>query len=284
MAFLAINGYTIPCLDGSVHESTAEHGPTGPSFKGWTRDAIRARARTWSASVPMGIQSNNDAIRHLVLGQGHHFAFDTTLYSDGYVGPSAGYSIALGTSSPTPKFGTRRANPGSNSTLSYVVDVPLGDNWTLMFYYNSANTTPGANTYDHYAIVRTNGVSVVYKNGVVSTSISNYTVTVSGTSATFSLLGKDTAGSNSANIFYDDLVILPWPASANMVAAWSALTVAFSSMPYLNLTGTILQETGPAIVRGSVGDRSFAMGSVNGSWYGNLSVLPVTFVEAQPMR
>jgi hypothetical protein len=285
MAILVLNGHTIPVLDGSPSWTYEEIGPVGASIKGWTRDAVRTRRRVFTATVPYHNADKRDEIIHLVSGRGHHIPFDTSLYSDGGVGPNSGYSCTLGTTAPTPKYGTRRVNVGSGTALSYVVEAPLGDVYSVLWWYNLSNTTPGANTYLHHAVTKNAaGTVVYYENAVAGATINNYSVAYATPSLTVSLEGQEAPGGGAtAGAFFDDLVILPFDISATMVASIYGAGRAFSAMPLLNLTGDILREPGPVLVRGKVGgDVRLAQASVNGTWYNNLRTFPITLTEAQP--
>lgn len=277
MAIISFGGFTPSVQDGSLSVSVEEHGPASPSYRGYLRDAVRARRRTWKFTVPVDTAANGDALADFILGRGHHFAFDTSLYSDGGLGPQSGYAASLGTAAPAPKFGSRRVQVNSATTLSWVMSVPRTGSWTMAWwFYNGAS-------WDHWAVTSNNTTLTYYKNGVGTTAPGNYSVTESSGNGTFSLLGKNVAGTNQ-NSQFDDLVILPWPATSTMVTAWAAATSAFHPLPYLYLSGDVLTETGPVQVRGAVRSLPMSQGAPSSGWANNLRSVDVELVERQPYR
>jgi hypothetical protein len=283
--FLRIDGFDIPVLAGSGRVEESEVGSIDRAEDGQLRDFIRVRPRVWRVNVPFTTWAKSDALQNLVRGRGHHIPFDTSYASDGGVGPNSGYAgCSLSTSAPSPKFGTRRlAITSAAAGMTFTVACPLGDQWTLMFWLYTAATA----VWKHYAVTKDGtGTTVKYVNGVAGATLANYTVTVTGTSGSFNIQGKDNAGTNNL-VHYDDLVILPWAATAQMVAAWAAQTVAFSPLPRLNLQGTFISDATvnrQVTVRGNVGGITTAEAHLGGTYYANLQAVELTFTEVAPYR
>ena len=283
--FLRIDGFEIPVLAGSVRVEESELGSIDRAEDGQLRDFVRSRPRVWSCAMPFLTWVKADAIQHYVRGRGHHVPFDTSYASDGGVGPNSGYAgCSLGTAAPAPKFGTRRlAITSAAAGMTFTVACPLGDQWTLMFWLYTAATA----TWKHYAVTKDGaGATVKYVDGVAGATLANYSVTVTGTSGAFNIQGKDNAGTNNL-VHYDDLVILPWAASASMVAAWAAQTVAFSPLPRLNLQGALLSDAShnrQVTVRGTVGSITTVDAHVGSTFYTNLQAVELSFTEVAPSR
>lgn len=282
MPIISLNGYSLNVAPGSIRRGSIEEiGPVEGSYKGWTRDAVRARRRTWSGTIPYEVSATQEAVEQLITGRAHHFPFDSGLYSDkSGLGPNSGYSVTLAATAPTPKFGAYRCQVTSGSAVAWTCDVPIANTWSMAWWFS----TGGA--WTHYCVTSRAGTVTRYVSGAVSgATLANYSVTTSGTSGTFSLLGKDTAGTNSATAYFDDLVIFPTCAlNANLVTAFAASTIAQSSLPFLNLTGDVLDEAGPVEVRGRLGEVRFVEGYKGGAWNNNLRTVDFTLVETKPYR
>jgi len=282
--FIRLDGYQLPILDGSVKCVESEIGPLDRAEDSQLRDSVRSRPRVWTCLTPLKLNATIYAIKNYVRGRGHHVAFDTSYNSDGGVGPNSGYTgCSLGTITPTPKFGTRRLAITSSNSMAFTVACPEGDTWTIMFWHQVVATGAWA----HHAITKDGaGTTVKYIAGAAGATLANYTVVVTGTSGLFTIIGKNAAGTNF-DAWYDDLVILPWAASAAQVAAWAANTVAFSPLPRLNLQGCVLSDASinrQVVVRGTIGATSSGQGSIAGTYYTNLEAVELNFTEVAPFR
>lgn len=283
--FVRLDGYELPILAGSVRIEESEIGTIDRAADAQLRDFIIARPRVWSCAMPFLPWITTDAIQNMVRGRGHHIPFDTSYASDGGVGPNSGYTgCSLGTAAPAPKFGTRRlAITSASAGMTFTVACPLGDQWTLMFWLYTAASA----AWHHYAVTKDGtGTTVKYVDGVAGATLANYSVTITGTSGAFNIQGKDNAGTNNT-VQYDDMVILPWAASAAMIAAWAAQTVAFSPLPRLNLQGCLLSDANvnrQVTVRGSIGGISTTSAQYGASWYSNLQTVELRFTEVAPTR
>jgi hypothetical protein len=91
--------------------------------------------------------------------------------------------------------------------------------------------------------------------------------------------GKHPTTNTSQDNYFDDLVILPWVASAGQIAVWSAAAAAFSPLPKLDLAGDVIREAGPIEVRGKPGDTRFVQANVGGAWATNARRVTFTLEE-----
>jgi hypothetical protein len=281
MTILNLNGYAVNVAPGSLKRGAIEEiGPSDGNYRGWMRDAVRARRRTWSGNIVVDSAASQESLEQLISGRGFHFPFDNGLYSDkSGLGPNSGYSVTLASAAPAPKFGNFRMQITSASAIAWTCEVPISGTWSMAWWFSS-----GAG-WTHYCVTSKAGSVIKYVNGAVSVAtLGNYSVSVSGTTMTFYLLGRDVAGAFSAAAYFDDLVIFPTCAlNANIVAAFAAATAAQSPLPHLNLTGDLLDEAGPVEVRGKLGDVSFLEGH-KGAWSNSLRTVAFSLVEANPYR
>lgn len=249
MAFLTINGWTIPILDGSFSVQDVDVGQRGPGYSGASRDARRAIGLQVRATAVVQGHHLAMPLEELLRGKGHHFPFDETLYAESGsgvgVGPEAGYSATLVTAAPAPKYGTRCLKVPSGTTISWIVDekwyADYGQGeYTIMFWFwNGAS-------WDHYIMTSAPNGTSSYKNGVYATPApSNYQVTETSPGLlTVELQGQNAAGVN-ADAYFDDLVILPYSLDVNGDnTAWESITGfygagrAFSALPRLDVGGS----------------------------------------------
>lgn len=81
MPFLAINGWTISVSAQSGAESPEVIGDSARAFDGTLTSQIRAHKRAWKLKTIPLIQEDAFALRDLLLGKGHVWSYDSTLYS-----------------------------------------------------------------------------------------------------------------------------------------------------------------------------------------------------------
>lgn len=274
MSFLSLNGWSVGIADRNAKLRREEVGlMEGRAFSGMQHDTRRAVKRTGQFTTGVLGEDDGDALENLLTGLGWHFPFDQDLYSeDTKLGPSAGYTATLGTTTPTPKFGTRRLSVPSGSTILW--PAGLGSNYTVMAWIWNGSS------WDHW-IRRSDDssgsvVTTLYKNGV-SGQPALYSLTVSGGAVYLS--GRNPATNASATTYYDDLVVLPWVASAGQLAAWSSAASPFSPIPKLDLSGDVLREASSIEVRGKVTDVVYEQAMVGGVWQDNARRVSFSLLE-----
>lgn len=275
MAFLTLNGWAVGVANGNAKMRREEVGlQEGRAFTGQQHDTRRAVKRTGQFTTTVLSEDDGDALENLLTGIGWHFPFDADLYSeDTRLSPSSGYTATLGTTSPSPKFGTKRMGVPSATTISW--PCGLSTNYTVMAWIWNGTT------WDHW-IRRsddTTGTPVVtlWKNGA-SGQPNLYAMTVS--SGSVNLLGRNpTTNATGVTIYFDDLVVLPWVASASQIAAWSAATSAFSPIPKLDLAGDVVRDGSAIEVRAKVTDVVLTQAMVDGTWTDNARRVSFTLLE-----
>lgn len=223
MSFLRVNGWPIRVAIESVNSSfeIVEEDTTSER-----NDQIIRRRRmnqTWDMKAVHREASVADAIEGIIAGLGHHFTFDTNLFSTRGRAPNstAGATIVAG------KFG----NGASVTSLSYTFDSGiqnLEDAWTVIVYRQEAGL------FVHYGI-RDDGA--VFVNGVRDDSMDTSWLTVSGN--TLILTGAPTV--------FDDLVVLLFSAPDEAIVAWHNWQTdenrPFSDLPSIIVDGDFLRST-----------------------------------------
>lgn len=227
MAFFTIHGWEISIADKSwdfapeLVGASTKRGTTGT-----LRHTRRARKGTWRGSTPLLDPADADPINLLFSGEHDVFAFDADVYSS----KGRGWSTVPTLDTTNKKFGDSSMAAASAGT--YTVDYTDTTLRTILYWRR-----PNSGSFNHYALVCTGAtVTTKYKNGsTTAETVTNWFTPAADGS--FSLLGKDDSGSNSI-AQYDDVVILPFAATAAQVTAWAAATRAWAESPFLNCSGT----------------------------------------------
>lgn len=98
----------------------------------------------------------------------------------------------------------------------------------------------------------------LYSNGAVIATDTDY-IEPSGTLPTSMYLGSDHNGANHANGMFDQFMIVPYCMQAAQIAALYALTIAPSSLPRLNISGTLVDRViaKPIVCQGQLNDTTW---------------------------
>lgn len=213
MAYLTLNGITIPVASGDGGERDDSMYAGARSITGTYVEDLVATKRIWECTTPILSRAEALAVKGLVLGDGQSWSFDTDLYSDkkGALLTSSG-NATRATSAPTPKFGAGRLNVAT-SAITYW-DESLA-NWTVgVWYYDTSvwvhrlETAAGTQWED--------GVEGVY----------GWSLAPSGTAYQ---LGVGA---------WDDLVLLPYTLTDAQGLQWPQ-SEAWSNLPHMTLDGDI---------------------------------------------
>jgi len=92
MAFLVVNGYTIPVA--SVKRSDRLVGGKGHAFDGTPQTQDRGRKQVFECTTPPLIEQTRQAIMGIIRGDGFVFPWDSDLYSHKGIGPATGLDQA----------------------------------------------------------------------------------------------------------------------------------------------------------------------------------------------
>lgn len=223
MGYLTINGIDIPIAQRGRRVKTWDIiGDRARSVLGTLREARTAEKAAWRFRTDRLTQEVGDALQGLLLGQGHHFSYDTDAYSD--------YKGLPGTATDTPTPGASAHTKFGNylqldatDKLTYATE--LTGNYTVLFWL-----WDGVSAWDLFAF---NDAGSKWKNGVTHAP-AIVAVTVDGSG---NLVVGDAA--NAYDI--DDVVAVPY----RMPDSWiendlAAPAAAFSDLPKLNVSGDIL--------------------------------------------
>ena len=288
MPFLSINGLEVPVADGGFRLPEREQvGPRGRVASGSMRRGARAQALVAEGSTPLITAAEAAVLHGMLAGTGYKWSFDEGLGSDETgLNPNAGYdALSLVTATPTPKYGTRCAKlTVSNGTLAFEVDLEESTTWSASFWHNDNNAG-----WVHCVIVCNGGSYSCYEDAALEygpsntppTYFGNVTFSVSGDVLTFSLKGKTRAGTNATNQSYDDLVIVPWAMSADLVLVLWASTRAYPAPPFVEASGDAL---GGRIIKcsGMVTGQQMAQAVSGGAWTTTLRNVDFRLDEAEP--
>lgn len=234
MAWCAISGIDLSAIAAQGSQPSGARrdiGDAAPASDGSMRVTRQGRKADFSfKSIPLPA-SDAFAWESLVAGEGHHFSFDTSLYSS----KGLGFASASGVTqvAGTPKFGTGVMRVGATTgTITYNAAAngytAVGI-WTVMVWrYESS-------VWHHYVVTQTGHkwLDGVRADGTSTTwlSVSNAAVTIANTSGS----AQD----------YDDLVVFPfnvldsWPP---LVFASAAVNGAYGDCPFLMVSGSTVPE------------------------------------------
>jgi hypothetical protein len=263
MPFLSINGYDTPVrATGATFSNQAVGGDTR-SFGGQLVPDRQTISRQFDIQTPVMTTAKARALTGLIQGDGHKWSFNSDLYSSKGLGPQAGYTVTMSATggvagggyvqvTSAQSIGWRKLQYGDFSVMVYKY---TGGAWHQYVYTYDAGTTTVTQYKDGLA-----------HSPVAGDSILNW---FSYTSATgdFAFLGKDIDGANG-NSRYDELVIVPYLMTLEMVTAFNTYTKTgskpFGEIPQLNIDGDIIPD-GPVVFIGSAASGNFEMASVDAS-------------------
>jgi len=208
MSFLTLSGIPLAIAEWSQDDDspgTESRTVTGQLFKENTYER-----RRWSGTTKLLPQSEADAIRQLIKGEGHHFGFEDTEYSDKGLGLEA-----TPTFSSTAKYGTKSATSGSDLEADF--GARYGTYWTVLAWKYVAST------WVHIAR-RSDGT--LWDDGETAGATEAADISMSASGFLTLAAGQ-----------YDDLVVVPYEMPDAWVEAIAADTQAFSALPRLLLAG-----------------------------------------------
>lgn len=165
MAFLKLNGLTIPVSEDSGKIENEIIGTSGRAFDGTHRTTRRATKKNWNFETTLRSQTNQDALRNVLLGKGEAFGFDNTINGSKGLAPNSGgvyalrgyaadgypvvsenaFGISTLRNSAAPGFGS--VNVGT--TVTNIIEL-AADEIALADWTNVTGTTPSASTAAYY--------------------------------------------------------------------------------------------------------------------------------------
>lgn len=230
--YLTINQHAIEILDGSAADETPIIiGDEGRSFSGGLLPSRRAIKRSWGGTTPPKLYDEGEAIRRLCLGEGHHWSFDDSSdwhYSSRGLNVDSETGATHKTSAPSPKFGGGYIELAATVQLEWQGGTLFTDEWTVMVW-----KWDGASAWEHWII---DDAGNKWLDGVATaTAIPFLTVDAAGGI----ILGDSGSGAPEQ---FDDLVALPYRIGNLLAASFGVATRAFSDLPFLELSGEIVNN------------------------------------------
>jgi hypothetical protein len=234
MPFLKINGITVKVTNASPRLDVVRKGRRGRSYSGQMRDGRRGRRRTWSMKSPCLVHSEALALTNLIWGTSHVFHFYDGLQAASGLNPVPGYSGI--TWQPSAGLGgddigyIQIAGSASSPSLSY--DAQINDEYTILWHERDGGDWIGA---------ALNDVGTGYLNGspnsFVGGASTDVQLSIAGGVVSFS-------NSNATAIDVDQIVILPWRATASQMATWTAISddAVWGPGPALLMSGDMFTE------------------------------------------
>lgn len=95
MAYLKLNGLTIPVSEDSGKIENEIIGTSGRAFDGTHRTTRRATKKNWNFETTLRTQQNQQALANVLLGKGEVFGFDNTINGSKGLAPNAGGVYSL---------------------------------------------------------------------------------------------------------------------------------------------------------------------------------------------
>lgn len=220
------------------------------------------------------------AIAQWIDGVGQVWDFESATAASqqwGSKGTGANSGSSWDVDSTYNKYGTYGIDVDGASSEYFRVDTPLAtgtlgltpDDYTIMFWRQEGT---GGTQY-HYAYVSDNGSATEYRNGSSGTYNITNTVSIStGAAGYVSLLGKAIAdGTTNVQAFYDELIILPYAATSDMVTAVYSKGSAMSKLPLVDVKGDAVGSNGYITMLSRVTGRDYIQGNLSGSFASNVS-------------
>lgn len=272
-AFLSVNGVTLPVAQDSARESIRSIGTDATAYSG---SAIRQRIATkYDLEVETTPLSASEAFAWagLIRGEGHHFCFDSHLYSDKGLVPAVTTGNSVTAAEKRSGAGGLQITAGSSFDPADWYNTATG--CTVVFFYQA---TAGAG-FTHYVVTESSGGTNYYwTNGASKTA---GTPTPTGLTVGISA-GDLSLAASGATRYVDDLVLLPFVVPDSWVSSIYTFHAAgaWSSIPRLTLAGDAIWEASSRTVIGFCEASSMLSGYLSGSFAPNLRKLSVLFKGA----
>lgn len=279
MGFLDINGLSLDVELDSLDRATKDVQNFARSEGDSLEGALFSAKRDWSFNTTWNTTTNRaDAETQWVKGRGHYWNFErvdgaTTRFNKYSSDGGPGFGNGISGSTPT-KFGTWAGliASGGNSNVTatfgsegrYSVSVWKRDSATTWILCTLIDRGSGA-TY--YAGLTGTGVTTAFAWMSVSAASGYLGV---------QLQGEDEGGTSAAAL-YDGLMILPYALSTPMLTARNGRTLAEPRFPYVEASGSFIDDVNPVTVKGFVESEQLTQVNENGTR--DARCLKVTLVE-----
>lgn len=262
MAFLRLNGITIPCRLGSPAPELEVVGETSRAIDASLVTERRAVKGVWGFETTAQAPATALAIRDLLAGRAHSWSFDSHLYSS--KGTPVTGSVGLAVSAVEKKYGAKSLSVPASG---YAEATGMGWDFATLPWSASFWWWDGA-AWKH--VVETSA-NKKYLDGV---DVGARTFVTTATN-TLRITNPD------ASVRYcDDLWVCFWVWPATWPAAVCALGSAVAAAGLLKADGDLIENNGRVV---TVQPEALAMrvspGTVSGTRYSNLHTVAGRLVE-----
>lgn len=223
MSFLAVNSIVIPCSVERGAESIVEIGEMGRAFDGTLIGTRRAKKKEWGLRTTLLSQSEAEAVKSLILGEGHYWTFDDDLYSSKGLGPQSGSTSATQSTSGG-KYG------GKAAVTSLAYETELTGDYTVNLWRKSSS-----GTYQYWT-VRSDGKK--WRDATNNDALGSTWLSVDS-DGDLNITGSSTGGARDC----DELMALPYLATTSQVDALHSWTTQFSELPRLDCYGDLVNRS-----------------------------------------
>ena len=274
MAGVTINGWTVGAREGSIMRESTFRGTRERGKSAQHRDGRRDKKRAWDLVACFEDIEGANALQSLAQGLGHVWSYKDGVAASTGAKPDVDSDVVF---VPTGgRFDGHLAVP-SLGLINHT--VPVGDDWTVMAWVDDGT----GNNWQHM-VIRSDGLE--FLDGVEgSFGIMGNILLAIQFAQLVNVNGNDRTGA-AANVKVDELVILPWYATDEQIEDWAAYSLPFSPLPFLDLSGDIVEDPLFVRVRGrkltgsfvQTGGRKLRAGS---AWRNNNVATGVTLVERE---
>jgi len=246
MAFLEINGWALPVVDGSVRvQPQALNDDTSISVRGATRVPRRAIRESWSFDTCFLDHLDGKTLANLAAGNGHFF--DLATGTEAQSGLSAASALGAGARFQPGAFGQfGRGVLAVPAATGRVLEIDTGHRgpWTILC---SRKTASDATWYTGALCSDGRG----FEAGAPSSTFGR---SFGGDAVVFDVHdGVLVVTQQTDAVALDDLVFLPYAAGDGALSVWTSPTRTrkFGPLPFLRVSGDIVG--GERLALGKVG-------------------------------
>ncbi|NNB96685.1 hypothetical protein HI113_22565 [Corallococcus exiguus] len=214
-------------------------GPRVRTFRGFAQSGTRARVFTWAAGTPPMPLAEAQALRRLIDGDGHSWAFEANGYdglvsSKGLTGTVVG-TIGVGHGSSTPRFGAGGLVLAAGASVTWATAT------TGSYVAGAWLKGPFSEGVWQHVVVAP-GADRTWLNGEEWLAYGDLEAdTFIGLGMGLRAAGALTVSNHpgaTGPLDCDDLVLLPYDVPPAWVQQWAAASAPFGPLPYHRAAGT----------------------------------------------
>lgn len=238
-AFLRLNGITVPVASDSADVTPEDIGSTVRASDGTPLFNRRAVKHKWAGKTVITTAAEALAWLRLVTGKGHVLNWESNNHytSKGLAPAVIGANFTIVAAGA--KYGSYRANSASAAgNIGYWNVFGSTSPWTVALW--KQNVTAGEGIYTH-VVVRSDGAK--WSNGARNDGLGTPYLLVSA--------GQMILGQAANNIYFDDVVALPYLVPTDWPTQMHAFGSAFGALPRLTADGLFIEGNTATTVKGN---------------------------------